>query len=73
MIDKFEIGQEVFTTRNIDEPASGDSPGGRYASKGVKLIIRDINPEHHFPYKVSHPEITDSTFSVLESEISNEE
>lgn len=69
MTNKFEIGQEVIALRNIGNPASGESPGGRLATKGDTLIIRYIKLELNYPYLVSHPEIIDSHFGVNEKEI----
>lgn len=66
----FKVGQEVVATKKIFESASGDSPGGRLADIGEKLIVREVvlwNSD--YPVNVSHPDVAGSSFSAALSEI----
>lgn len=69
---KFKIDDVVYAVRKIDEPASGDSPGGRLCKFADKLIVRRESVlDGKFAYSVSHEDRTDGkTFAALPHEIS---
>jgi len=69
---KYQPDDVVYAVRKIDEPASGDSPGGRLCKFADKLIVRResmLDGKH--AYSVSHEGRTDGkTFAVHPHEIS---
>jgi len=62
------VGQEVFATRDIVKPADDHSPAMLLASRGEKLIVRDVPGRFWWAY-VSHPEVTNNSFGVDASEV----
>jgi hypothetical protein len=69
LTEDYEVGTELTLLKDIDEPPCGDSPGGRLATKGDRLIIRRIYSRSTWPISVSHLDVTDSTFDVALNEV----
>ena len=69
---KYQPNDVVYSTRRLEEHASGDSPGGLLCHFADKLIIRKETWFDGKPaYSVSHEHRTDGcTFAVLPNEIS---
>jgi len=51
----FEAGAEVYLTKEIIEPACGDHPDFLMGRKGEKVIILEVDENHHYPYSVEGP------------------
>jgi len=65
----FEVNQQVKAKKDITSPADDYSPAGTYARKGELLVVRAFYRCAEYPIAVSHPDITNSSFSVKECEI----
>lgn len=65
-----KIGDRVKLIKNIWEPATGESPGGRLGKIGDEVMIKEIYPHSIFPYHVAHDWVTDGAcFGVSDTEI----
>lgn len=68
-----KIGDRVKLTKNIWEPATGESPGGRLGKIGDEVTIKKIFPHSIFPYHVAHDWVTDdAAFGVSDTEITTD-
>lgn len=64
----FHVGQAVTPKYPLGDAPSEESPGGTYASRGEKLIIRRIGGGT-FPISVSHEDRDGTSFGVKPEEI----
>ena len=66
-----QVNDTVFALKDVIDPPSGDSPGGRLCRFGDKLIVRKVREGNEFKYLVSHEDVVDgSGFGVTPLEIS---
>ena len=67
----FHVGQAVRMLNDASDPPSEDSPGGIYARRGERLIVKRIgSPAYPFPIRLAHEDRNDGkTFGVEAREI----
>jgi hypothetical protein len=68
-MSEFTVGQTVVCPKGIYEPADDCSPAGWLCDRGAVLVVREVREAGQWPISVSHPEITDGSFSVAADEI----